>query len=150
VLEALDDADEVVIVRVLSVEKVADTESERYVHGVRSATMIVDKVFKGNLKVRDEIVFGQGSGADCIWTFNEEFIGHQLLFYLRTPQKLSKSDYLPSKEPVLWFAFTCGRSRGVGAAIDDLLYLENLTKVQGRTRISGTIGGWPIQWTANG
>ena len=142
VLEAFERSDEVVIVRVLSVEKAADTEKDNYVDGVRSATMIVEKVFKGNLKIRDEIIFGQGGGADCVWTYNEESIGHQYLFYLKRPERLSKESYLPSKEPGLWFAFACGRSTGLGGATDDLLYLENLKKVRGKTRISGTIGGW--------
>ena len=141
VLEAFEGSDEVVIVRVLSVEKVEDKEN-RYVDGVRSATMVVEKVFKGNLKIRDEIIFGQGGGADCIWTYNEESIGHQYLFYLDRPEKLSRDDYLPSKEPGLWFAFGCGRSQGLAGATDDLLYLENLKKVRGKTRISGTLGGW--------
>lgn len=50
VLEAFEGSDEVVIVRVLSVEKAADSEDRHYPNGVRSATMIVEKVFKGNLK----------------------------------------------------------------------------------------------------
>lgn len=143
VLDSFEDSDEVVIARVISVEKVETTadQDEPYVDGVRSTTMIVEKVFKGKLKVRDEIVFGQGGGADCIWTFDEESVGDQYLFYLVRPEKLSKEPYLPSKEPGLWFAFGCGRSRGVTDATEDLLYLENIAKVRGKTRISGTIGG---------
>jgi hypothetical protein len=53
-----DQAEEVVIVSVLSVEKAEDTVERSYVDGVRSATLISDKVFKGKLQVRDEIVFG--------------------------------------------------------------------------------------------
>ncbi|HZE68938.1 MAG TPA: carboxypeptidase-like regulatory domain-containing protein [Pyrinomonadaceae bacterium] len=143
VLESFDESDEVVIVRVISVEKVEDTDEHHYVDGVRSTTMIVEKVFKGNLKIRDEIIFGQGGGADCIWTFNEKAVGHQFLFYLNRPEKLSDLRYLPSKDPGLWFAFGCGRSRGLNGATDDLLYLKNIAKVRGKTRISGTIGGWP-------
>lgn len=162
VLEAFDRSGVVVIARVISVEKVglsakdeeaandgkqdsgesAENRDQRYVDGVRSATMVVEKVFKGNLKVRDEIVFGQGGGADCIWTFNEESVGDQLLLYLTTPEKLSESPYLPSKDPGLWFAFGCGRSTGLAGATDDLLYLENMSKLRGKTRISGRIGGW--------
>jgi len=141
VLEAFEGHDEVVIVRVLSVEKVEGKE-DRYVHGIRSATMIVEKVFKGNLKVRDEIVFGQGGGGDCIWTYAEESVGHQYLFYLDRPEKLSRDEFLPSKEPGAWFAFGCGRSGGLAGAADDLLYLENLKKVRGKTRISGTLDSW--------
>lgn len=99
--------------------------------------------FKGRLKVRDEIVFGQGGGADCIWTFDEESIGRQYLYYLTRPEKFSESDrrFLPLKDHGIWFAFGCGRSTGLARATDDLLYLENISKRRGRTRISGTIGG---------
>ena len=160
VLEAFDGSDVVIIARVVSVEKVrlspkvepaaSDREEDsedvqapeqHYVDGVRSATMVVEKVFKGNLKVNEEIVFGQGGGADCIWTFNEESVGTQLLLYLATPDKLSEFPYRPSKEAGLWFAFGCGRSAGVAGATDDLLYLENMSKHRGKTRISGSIGG---------
>lgn len=143
VLDSFEQAEEVVIVRVLSVQKVENTDERNYVDGVRSATMLVDKVFKGKLKVRDEIVFGQGGGADCIGTFSEGSVGHQYLFYLTRPETFTKSDrrYLPTKEPGLWFVFTCGRSTGLHGATEDLLYLENMSKRRGQTRISGTIGG---------
>ncbi len=148
VLDSFEGSDEVVIVKVLSVEKVEDKDKdkdeedeEHYVDGVRSATLIVEKVFKGKLKVRDEIVFGQGGGGDCIWTFNEKEIGKQYLFYLTRPEKFSDGTYLPSQEPDLWFAVGCGRSSDLKRATEDLLYLENLKKRRGQTRISGSIGG---------
>jgi hypothetical protein len=56
VLDAFERAEEVVIVRVLSVEKAEDTKKRSYAEGVKSATLIVDKVFKGKLQTRDEIV----------------------------------------------------------------------------------------------
>ena len=142
VLETFDESDEVVIVKVLSVEKVPVPEKEEYVESVRSATLIVEKVFKGKLKVRDEIVFGQGRGADCVWTFDDDSVGEQFLFYLIRPEKLTDLPYLPSQEPGLWFAFACGRSSGLAGARDDLLYLDNISKRQGKTRISGTLDGW--------
>lgn len=143
VLDSFEEAEEVVIVRVLSVEKAKATEERSYVDGVKSATLIVDKVFKGKLQIRDEIVFGQGGGADCIWTFDEQSVGRQYLFYLTRPETLTKSDrgYLPSKEPELWFAFGCGRSTGLAGGTEDLLYLENMKKRRGQTRISGSISG---------
>ena len=141
VLESFEASDEVVILRVISIEKGENTEERRYVDGVKSATMVIEKVFKGKLKVRDEIVFGQGSGSNCIWTFNEESVGHRYLLYLSRPETLANSSYLPSKEPGLWFAFGCGRSSGLAGATEDLLYLEKMNKVRGKTRISGSIGG---------
>jgi len=141
VLDSFERSDEVVIMKVLSVEKVENTEQEHYVDGVKSATLVVEKVFKGKLQARDQIVFGQGGGADCIWTFNEESVGDHVLLYLARPERFEKVEYLPSKEPGLWFAFGCGRSTGLANATEDLLYLENLSKVRGKTRISGSIGG---------
>jgi hypothetical protein len=143
VLKSFDESDEVVILRAISVEKVENKENddENYVDGVKTTTMVVEKVFKGKLKVRDEIVFGQGGGADCIWTFDEESVGEQFLFYLTRPEKLATDDLFAGKQAGLWFGFGCGRSRGLAHATEDLLYLENIAKVRGKTRISGTLGG---------
>jgi len=141
VLDEFDASDEVVILRALSVEKVLSTENQWYVDNVRSTRLIVEKVFKGKLKIGEEIVFGQGGGADCIWTFDDESVGGQFLFYLRRPENLDRT-YLPSKDPGLWFAVGCGRSTGLKGATDDLLYLENMSKLRGKTRISGRLGGW--------
>lgn len=127
VLDAYEGADVVVIVKVKSVDK--PQGDVKYVDGVRSTTVTVEKVFKGNLKIGDEMVFAQGGGADCIWTFSEEAIGVEILFYLHSQDK----------NPKVWFAVTCGRSSGVKSAEDDLLYLENMAKVRGKTRISGTL-----------
>jgi hypothetical protein len=131
VLDAYEGAGAVVIAKVISIEK-AEKEDEDNLgaDGIKSAKLVVQKVFKGKLKAGDEMTFGQGGGADCVWTFDEESIGDEILFYAGTPEKNQK----------LWYAGTCGRSRGAQYAIDDLLYLNNLKKVQGKTRISGTIG----------
>lgn len=138
VLDSFEGSDEVVIVRAVAVEKVQDKEGRRYVNDIKSTTMVVEKVFKGKLKVRDEIVFGQGGGADCIWTFSEKSVGSQFLFYLDRPEKLS-FPVVPSRDEGLWFAFTCGRLSRLEDAAEDLLYLENLSKVRGKTRISGSL-----------
>ena len=135
VLDAFEQADEVIIARAISVDKVGDSENTTgenegpYVSGVRSTTVVVEKVFKGTLKVRDEIVFGQGNGSNCIWTFTEGFIGEPILFYLKRPENL-------------WYVSACGRSRGLEGASEDMLYLENMNKLRGKTRISGQLGSW--------
>lgn len=142
VLDSFEKSDEVVILRAISVEKVENREDRNYVDGVKSTTLVVEKVFKGKLKVRDEIVFGQGGGADCIWTFDEAAVGRQFLFYLARPEKLAADGFPASKEEAnLWFGFGCGRSTELEGATEDLLYLENISKVRGKTRISGTLGG---------
>lgn len=139
VLDEFETSEEVVILRVVSVEKVDEADKRKYVNGVRSTNMIVEKVFKGRLHVGDEIVFGQGGGGDCVWTFHEQFVGQQFLFYLTRPENLG--DWRPT-EPGLWLGLQCSRSDGLKNVADDLLYLENLDKVQGRTRMSGTVSDW--------
>ena len=136
VLTAFERADVVVITRAVSVEKTDKaappgrmSDGSNYVDGVRTTTMRVERVYKGHVKVGDELTFGQGGGADCIWTFNEKYVGRQFLFYLGEPGRGSK----------LWAGFSCGRSNGLEGAGDDLLYLNKLDKVRGKTRLSGRL-----------
>jgi hypothetical protein len=138
VLAAYEEAEVIVIVRAVAVEKAGPeqtapegriSDGKTYVDGVKSTTMRVERVFKGKVKAGDEMIFAQGGGADCIWTFSEQAVGHQFLFYLTPPEGGRK----------VWVGFGCGRSNGLKYAGDDLLYLNKLDKVRGRTRLSGTV-----------
>lgn len=157
VLDSYDAADVVVVARVVSLEMApkkegrkpsgasaeksgeqaekaaeqpeASAEEERAGYGgVRSTKMMVERVYKGGPKPGDEMVFGQGGGADCVWTFGQDDVGDSYLFYLKRYE-----------DEAVWFAGTCGRSRPVRLAHDDLLYLDKLDRARGRTRISGTL-----------
>ncbi len=130
VLQAYDESDVVVIARAISVEKLSD-QSEKPMTGtlVSSTTMEVEKVFKGNLRVGDKMVFGQGNGIRCTWVFYEDDIGKEYLFYLDSP----------SKDEKLWYEHGLGRSHVLEHAADDLLYLNKMDNVRGRTRISGVL-----------
>jgi hypothetical protein len=126
VLDEYEQADVVITARLVSIEKTKEPDS---IHlNISSATMVVQKVFKGNVKVQDAISFAQGNGIDCLWTFDETMIGHEYLLYLNPPDKASDLWYLGQ-----------GRSSELSDAADDLLYLNNLDKVRGKTRVSGTL-----------
>ena len=138
VLDEFKDADVVVIASAVSVEKASPqqtaapgrmSDGQNYVDGVKWTSMRVEQVFKGTLKIGEEMIFAQGGGADCIWTFNEKDIGQKFLFYLNRHEGSTR-----------WVGFTCGRSGRVENSADDLLYLTNLNKVRDKTRISGTVG----------
>jgi hypothetical protein len=130
VLQAYEESDVVIIARAVSVEKLSDqSERPRLATLVTSTTMQVEKVFKGNLRAGDKIVFGQGNGLRCTWVFYEDAIGKEYLFYLNSPAQDEK----------LWYEYGLGRSHRLQHAADDLLYLNNMDKVRGRTRISGTL-----------
>lgn len=125
----------VVVNKITSVNKPATT--------ITSITTIVEKVYKGNLKAGDEMIFGQGENADCLVNFREEYVGAKFLFYLKPSDKKSK----------LWYADSCWRSEPLPGhqtnqimdAADDLLYLDKMNAVHGKTRISGTVISY--QWT---
>lgn len=147
VLDSYDHSDEVVVVRVISVEKVAEDAQglRHYVDGVRTTTAVVEKVFKGYAKVRDELIFAQRSGADCIWTFNEKSVGEEFLFYLNGPGKTSP--YIQVEDPKLWlvdaFAKLWARRATVIAADGtayELMALADLVKAKKTQRDKD----WPM------
>lgn len=126
VLDEYERANVVITARVVSIEKTKEPDPIHY--NVRSATMVVQKVFKGNLKVQDAISFAQGNGIDCLWDFDEKMIGHEYLLYLNARDEATNLWYLGQ-----------GRSTELSNAANDLLYLNNLDKVRGKTRVSGTL-----------
>lgn len=128
VLQAYKKADVVVIARAVSQEKTNDP-SPPTGNRVLSTTMEIEKVFKGNLRVRDKITFGQGNSPGCTWDFYEDAIGQEYLFYL----------YSPTDDSKLWYEFGYSRSHLLPYVADDLLYLNNLDAVRGKTRVSGTL-----------
>lgn len=133
VLDAYENYDVVMIARVRSINPDDYPAKVRHLlGGVRAATVVVEKVYKGNVRIGDEILFQQGSGSDCGMTFPEESIGKRILFYVPEPQV----------EPRLLSVSFCERSRQVEIAKEDLVYLDNIEKLRGKTRISGMYGAY--------
>ena len=112
---------------------------------ITSITMIVEKVYKGDLKAGDEMIFGQGE-SECLVEFQEEEVGAKFLFYLKPKEN----------KPKLWHADSCDRSKPlpnyptnyIKDAADDLLYLDKMNEVRGQTRISGVLMSY--QWSIAG
>jgi hypothetical protein len=144
VLEAYEWADVVVVARAVSLE-VAPEKGEAGAPGEEeedeeaesdekdderrravSTKMLAERVYKGGVKVGEEMVFVQGT--PCGFTFDGDDIGQSYLFYLK---RIKGADF--------WVAGACGRSSRVAGARDDLLYLNNMPGARGRTRVSGTL-----------
>ncbi len=143
VLDSFERSELVIAARVVSVEKIREKKDKYDIEYIKSTKMVVEKVYKGNVKVGDELTFGQGGGSDCIWTFDEKYIGLKFLFYLGKPSKGRWFDEDKDENaPLMYYAVTCGRSKGFDYAFDDLAYLNNIEKVRGKTRISGTFDSW--------
>ena len=128
VLQAYESADVVVIARVISQEK-SEEKSPFTGSSVLLTTMQVEKVFKGNLRVGDKMTFDQGNGIRCTKVFYEDAIGNEYLFYLESPPEGSR----------VWFEFGYSRSDLLSVVADDLLYLNRIDAVRGKTRVSGTL-----------
>lgn len=143
VLDEFEDSKLVIITKLVSVEKIGEKQGKYDVDHIKSSKMVVERVYKGAVKVGTELTFAQGGGADCIWTFDEDDIGREYLFYLGEPSKGHPffNDADKTAAP-MYYAITCGRSRGAGGATDDLLYLDKMDKVRGKTRISGELDSW--------
>lgn len=125
VLEEYEAADEVLIVRVLSFQTLDEPDTLQ--HGLRrTATVIVERVYKGKVKIDDRLVFAQRRGFNCFWRFDDAR-NEKFLLYLNTP----------AKPDDLWEVAFCGRSSTVAKAREDLLYLDNRKNARGRTRVSG-------------
>ena len=129
VLQDYEKANLVIIARLVSLVK-ATEPTGRPGGDISSATMVVEKVFKGEVEAKQKLTFGQGDEIlGCSWSFYEKMIGERYLLYLSQPEKLSERFYIT----------TCNRSRGLEYADDDLLYLNNIDKVRGQTRVSGIL-----------
>ncbi len=126
VLNNFDSSELVILASVVSVQKAEEGNTDYYKEGIKSAKMLVEKVYKGAINVGDELTFAQGSGSNCGWIFNETSIGRKNLLYLRKPYRVT----------------ICDRSGNVEGAFDDLAYLDNIEQVRGKTRISGTFSSW--------
>lgn len=138
VLDSFEYSKLVIIAKAVSVEK--ETQNEYAQNGLKSTKMVVEKVYKGDVKFGDELTFAQGGGADCIWTFSEKSIGRKYLLYLGSPSKGHPSSGGNEENSMpMYYVGGCGRSTGLDDAVDDFQYLNNLDKVRGKTRISGKL-----------
>ena len=119
----------VVVLRVDSFEKYPEGTKDFTGSPIKQSKLVVEKVFKGNLKVGQVLTFEQGVCCICVWGFSEESIGQTYLFYL--PAR-------PDNNGV-WKGSTCSRSGSIKDVAADLLYLEKIFKVRGKTRLSGLV-----------
>ncbi len=141
-------APNVVVLKVRSVEKLPEAEKGYGYSGIKATALSVEKVFKGNFKVGEKIALAQGGGADCIWTFDEKTVGEEYLFYLGSkpldPKQFTGMIASTSRgnltvENNVWVASTCSRSGNVKYRTLDLKYLNNISRVKGKSRLSGNI-----------
>jgi hypothetical protein len=128
VLDEYEWAPVVVIARVVSVENAEKKDKRDY--QVQLSRLVVEKIYKGDVRIGDELRFVQGDGMNCLIRFSETDIGNRLLLYTGVPR---------DGEP-LAVSF-CGRSGGVKRATEDLLYLDKIDQVRGKTRVSGRYEG---------
>ena len=139
VVDAYEKAHAVLIARVLSIEPYKDDKHPelariKNLSEYGDATLIVEKVYKGTLRVNEQFSFGSYPNAACIWSFRKEDAGRRFLFYLSSVKGQDG-----------WFASTCSRTRGLENAAEDLLYLDNMEKYRGKTRVSGIYrGSWRV------
>jgi hypothetical protein len=129
--------------KIESVHKIREKERDGDYDEFASATLVVDKVYKGPVKPGDKLILQQASGADCAFSWSEKSIDTRWLFYLGSPSTegyewLSNQGINLERRP--WYRTSfCGRSTTVASAAVDLAFLDALEKVKGKTRVYGTL-----------
>lgn len=127
------------------VESTAPTPREENVLAGDSGftVVVIEKVYKGNLKAGDRFTIANGDGVTCAYTFGQSFVGETWLFYLGKPQP--RFVYVPdarrwkdTKEFMTIVSF-CGRSGQMDKSSHDLAYLDNLERHKGKNRLSGRL-----------
>lgn len=126
---AINESENIAILKLKSIEKYQDDEKGYGYGGIKKVTFVVQKVYKGEFQVEQELDFSQGGGADCIFAFSEESIGIEMLFFL------DSNDF----QNGLWAAFICSRSGNIKSVTGDLMYLEKYEQVKDKNRLSGTL-----------
>ena len=131
-LDSYNGAKLVVATKLVSVEKFNGNKPVYNSNSIKSAKMVVEKVYKGNVEVGDELTFTQGDGANCVWMFSEKQIGNEFLFYLDAPRKpyapihMTNSPQKPNAVQTnvkpMYHAITCGGSKKLEDAKSCLLY----------------------------
>jgi hypothetical protein len=140
-LEKYEKSKFVVIARGVSVEKVKEGEKIYSLFGVKSIKMVVEKSFKGDLTIGEEIVLVEGSGNDDVDSFRESDVGRKyLLFLCSRKQNPNVFQVLRGMNDWLADAKASDIRYHENSAAEDLLYLEKLDELRGRTRIYGKIG----------
>lgn len=96
----------------------------------------VERVYKGKLQTKETIKIFNGGGGDCSGGFARTDVGTSFLFYMNGPKLISNYP-----EPVYSFS-VCSRSSRLKEMTPDLIYLDGLPALAGKTRLSGTIAAW--------
>ena len=134
--EAFEMVPNIAVLKVESVKKYEAGEpgySSFLPNRIKESRLRVVRVFKGNLQLGQELLFGEGSSGACTYTFGENSIGRESLLFLSSQP--TSGNY--------WEAGYCIRQSSLAAEYTDLAYLNELEKVKGKTRISGMV----IQFT---
>ena len=135
----LDEFERVENVIVAKVTDVKDRGEAQFNFFSAPTVMTIVKVYKGGFKSGEEVEF-ISSGTSCDYQFHKEDVGKAFLLYFGPPFQ-----FVPSDNPENVFTspqnslLLCGRTRALDDATEDILFLDNISKVKGKTRISGQV-----------
>lgn len=116
---------------VITATVASEPEPEKAWFDQQSVRVRVEKVYKGEVKVGHELIFGQGQRTDCIWYFSKANVGNQYLFYLGKPTKTRPNMAKKGNETAetRYYVSTCGRSTEIEKAAEDLSYLDKKASI---------------------
>ena len=123
-LDRLEGTKHALIAKLAATNNTIEEDDNRGFNG--TAILTVEKVYKGGMKPGEKInLFRTTLG----FSFEERDIGREYLLYLGEPQG----------NPPRYALDPCGGGDVKGPATEDILYLNNISNVRGKTRISGRL-----------
>ena len=118
------------VVGIFKLRSILKTEAAEQSPANETAIFTVEKVFKGNIKPGQEIPFDQTVRTSCSLVFTENSVGEEFLLY-ENPDRADGEK--------LWAVSYCSGWRPLKDAGGDILFLEKLPAVRGKTRLSGRV-----------
>jgi hypothetical protein len=136
VQDEFDRSENVLVANLKGFEEIDRFADGEKIHRTYAGILEVEKVYKGNLRVKGTIKIFSGGGGDCTAGFGKSDIGMSILFYMGGPRKVAKG-----ASPLYSFSI-CSRSGSLKSVAADLKYLDNRSALAGKTRLSGAIAAW--------
>ena len=123
----------VMTARLDSFEELDRSVAGTNVYRTMAAVLTVEKSYKGTMKAGQVIKVLDGGGGDCSKGFFREQVGQKFLFFT---SPAAKRGNLPGR---LFWISSCSRTARLEDAGPDVEYLDNRTKLLGKTRLSGMV-----------
>ncbi len=128
VAEAYRDYENIAIFKVVDTHRNPEKKKYAWADYVTHVILRVEKVYKGDFKVGETLVSRNSDGEGCVGGYSNVEKGKKYIFYMG-----QKKDFQYAKMSY------CSRTASLTRRRADIPFLEKLSQIKGKTRLSGTV-----------